>query len=45
MKHYDALIVRADRETLELTMALGGTLPITGMLDEDESISLYFDHV
>ncbi|MCB0712109.1 MAG: 50S ribosomal protein L11 methyltransferase [Ignavibacteriae bacterium] len=43
MKHYDALIVRADRETLELTMALGGTLPITGMLDEDESISLYFD--
>lgn len=43
MKHYDALTARADRETLELLMALGGNLPITGMLDEDETVSLYFD--
>ena len=43
MKHYDALTVHADRETLELVMALGGNLPITGMLDEEESVSLYFD--
>ena len=43
MKHYDALTARADRETLELLMALGGTLPITGMLDEDKTVSLYFD--
>ena len=43
MKHYDALTVRADRETLELLIAIGGTMPITGMLDDDEAVSLYFD--
>lgn len=43
MKHYDALIARADRETLDLIVALGGSLPITGMLDEEDSVALYFD--
>ena len=32
-----------DRETLDLIVALGGTLPITGMLEEEESVALYFD--
>lgn len=43
MKHYDVLIARADRETLDLITALSGVLPITGMLDEDDSVALYFD--
>lgn len=43
MKQYDALIARADRNTLDLVVAIGGTLPITGMLDEDNSVALYFD--
>src|SRR5437867_4228444 len=43
MKHYDALLVRADRETLDLVIALGSRLPITGALDSDTSVALYFD--
>lgn len=43
MKQYDVLIARADRETLDLITALSGTLPITGILDEDDSVALYFD--
>lgn len=43
MKQYDALIARGDRDTLDLIVAIGGTLPITGMLDEEEMVALYFD--
>lgn len=43
MKHYDVLIARADRETLDLIVAFSDILPITGMLDEDDSVALYFD--
>lgn len=43
MKHYDVLIARADRDLLDMIVALGGTLPITGMLDEDHAVALYFD--
>ncbi|KXK56176.1 MAG: 50S ribosomal protein L11 methyltransferase [Chlorobi bacterium] len=43
MKHYDALTCYANRETLELLLAVSSTLPITGTLDEDTRITLYFD--
>ena len=43
MKNYDALTCYADRETLDLLIAVGGTLPITGIVDNDMSITLYFD--
>jgi len=43
MKQYDALTCQADRDTLELIIAVSGTLPITGVVDNDSSITLYFD--
>lgn len=43
MKQYDALTCRADRGTLDLIIAVSGTLPITGVVDNDTSITLYFD--
>jgi ribosomal protein L11 methyltransferase len=43
MKHYDALVCHADRDTLERISALSSRLPITGVLDNDTSIVLYFD--
>ena len=43
MKHYDALTCHADRETLDLLTAVSSTLPITGVVDNDMSVTLYFD--
>lgn len=43
MKQYDALTCYANRETLELLLAVSSTLDITGTLDEDTRITLYFD--
>jgi ribosomal protein L11 methyltransferase len=43
MKHYSALTCYADRDTLDLLVAIGGEFPITGMLDNDASLVLYFD--
>jgi ribosomal protein L11 methyltransferase len=43
MKQYDALTCYANRETLELLLAVSSTLEITGTLDEGTSITLYFD--
>lgn len=43
MKQYDALTCYANRETLELLLAVSSTLEITGTLDEETSITLYFD--
>lgn len=43
MKQYDALTCRADRDTLDLLTAISGTLPITGVVDNDTSITLFFD--
>src|SRR4051794_6621684 len=43
MRHYDALTFHAPRPTLDLIIAVSGTLPITGVLDEENSITLYFD--
>ncbi|MCC7439797.1 MAG: 50S ribosomal protein L11 methyltransferase [Armatimonadetes bacterium] len=42
MKQYDALTCYANRETLELLLAVSSTLKITGTLDEDTRITLYF---
>lgn len=43
MKHYDALTCRGSRDTLDLILAVSSLLPITGVLDENESVTLYFD--
>jgi ribosomal protein L11 methyltransferase len=43
MKHYSALTCYADRQTLDLLTAVGSMLPITGMLDNDTNLVLYFD--
>lgn len=43
MKHYDALVCHADRDTLDLLTALSSRLPITGILDNDSNIVLYFE--
>lgn len=43
MKQYHALTCYADRETLELLTAVGGALPITGIVDNDTSLTYYFD--
>jgi ribosomal protein L11 methyltransferase len=43
MKHYTALTCYADRDTLDLLTAFGSQMPITGMLDNDASLVLYFD--
>jgi ribosomal protein L11 methyltransferase len=43
MKHYDALVCHADRDTLDLVTALSSRLPITGILDNESNIVLYFD--
>lgn len=43
MKQYDALTCRADRATLDLIIAVSSTLPITGVVDNDTTITLYFD--
>lgn len=43
MKHYDALVCSGDRDTLELLTALSTRLPITGALDTDVSLVLYFE--
>lgn len=43
MKQYDALICRADRPALDFIIAISGTLPITGVVDNDTSITMYFD--
>ncbi len=43
MKQYDALTCRAGRETLDLVIAVSSLLPVTGVLDEGESVTLYFD--
>src|SRR5687768_797712 len=43
MKAYDLLIARGDREHLDTLLALGEIVPITGMLDEEDAVSFYFD--
>lgn len=43
MKQYDALTCYADRDTLDILVAVSGTLPITGIVDNDASVTLYFD--
>lgn len=43
MKHYDALVCYADRDILDMLTALSTRLQITGILDNDTSIVLYFD--
>ena len=43
MKQYDALIARGEKDTLDLIVAIGGTLPVTGILEEHSSVVLYFD--
>jgi len=43
MKHYDALTCRGSRDTLDLVLAVSSLLPITGVLDENDSVTLYFD--
>ncbi len=43
MKQYEALTCRADRDTLDLLIAISSTLPITGVIDNDTDITLYFD--
>lgn len=43
MKQYDALTCYAEREALDLIIAVGGIIPITGMVDNDTSVTLYFD--
>jgi ribosomal protein L11 methyltransferase len=43
MKQYDALTCHADRETLDLLTAVSSTLPITGVVDNDMNVTLYFD--
>lgn len=43
MRHYDALTCHADRETLDLLSAIGESLPITGIVDNDTSLTYYFD--
>ncbi|MBC8144857.1 MAG: 50S ribosomal protein L11 methyltransferase [bacterium] len=43
MKHYDALAFYADRPSLELLTAFSTRLPITGVLDNDASIVMYFE--
>jgi len=43
MKQYDALTCYADRQTLDLLTAISSTLPITGVVDNDASLTLYFD--
>src|SRR5688572_23736361 len=43
MKQYEALVFYADRESLDLLTAFGTRLPITGVLDNDTSIVMYFE--
>lgn len=43
MKHYNCLIARGPAERLELLPSLAGQLPITGLLEESDQITLYFD--
>ena len=43
MKHYSAVTCYADRDTLDMVAAVGGEFPITGMLDNEASLVLYFD--
>lgn len=43
MPAYAALTCRADRRALDLLTALGQSLPITGILDEGDSITYYFN--
>jgi ribosomal protein L11 methyltransferase len=43
LKQYSALTCHADRDTLDLLTAVSGTLPITGIVDNDASVTLYFD--
>ncbi len=43
MKQYDALTCYADRQTLDLLIAISSTLPITGVVDNNASLTLYFD--
>ena len=43
MKAYDVLIARGDRDHLDTLLACGEIVPITGMLDEENAISFYFD--
>jgi ribosomal protein L11 methyltransferase len=43
MKQYDAVTGAADRPTLDILIAAASTLPITGIVDNDSSITLYFD--
>ncbi len=44
MKQYDALTCHANRATLDVITAVSGILPITGIVDNETSITLYFDH-
>lgn len=43
MKQYDALTCYADRDTLDIITAVGGILPITGMMEGDAGVTLYFE--
>jgi ribosomal protein L11 methyltransferase len=43
LKHYSALTCFAGRDTLDVLIAVSGTLPITGVVDNDASVTLYFD--
>lgn len=43
MSTYSALTCRGNRDALETLAALGESLPITGILDEGDCITYYFD--
>ncbi|HVZ40461.1 MAG TPA: 50S ribosomal protein L11 methyltransferase [Candidatus Kapabacteria bacterium] len=43
MKQYDALTCHADRSTLDLITAVSELLEITGIVDNEASVTLYFE--
>lgn len=43
MKRYDALLCRVSNDHIELLAALGQTLPVTGLLETDGSVTFYFE--
>lgn len=43
MSNYSALTCQGDRQILDTLTALGESLPITGILDDGDSITYYFD--
>ncbi len=43
MKNYSVLILRGTPEQLSLAASVAGNLPVTGLLEEENALSLYFD--